>query len=111
MASNRLKRHKRIRKTISGTESRPRLAVFRSSKNLQAQLIDDVSSKTLLGMSTSKVTLKGTKTEKSKQLGKDLAVEMSKAKITEIVFDRGGYKYHGIVKALADSLREGGIKF
>lgn len=115
MKSNRFKRHKRIRKNVNGTESRPRLAVFRSNKNIQVQLIDDISHKTLLGMSSANLEkTKGTKSEVSKALGIEFGkkvLELEKGKYKTIVFDRGGYRYHGRVKALAEGLRESGLKF
>lgn len=109
---NRLKRHKRIRRKIAGTLEKPRVSVYRSSKNVQVQFIDDVNSKTLFGMST--ISLKATgkpKSEISKMLGKEIADAAKKLKIENVVFDRGGYKFHGRVKALAESLRENGLKF
>ena len=108
----RLKRHKRIRGKISGTAERPRLSIFRSNKNIYAQLIDDVAGVTLASASTlDKEVSKGTKTEQAIVVGK-LVAERAVAKgISEVVFDRGGYLYHGRVKALADSARENGLKF
>jgi large subunit ribosomal protein L18 len=112
---SRIKRHKRIRKTVIGTESKPRLAVFRSSKNLQAQLVNDEEGKTLIGMSTVKLLdSKKTKVEEAKELGAALAksiLALENGKYKKIVFDRGGFKYHGRIQALADSLREGGLEF
>ena len=110
--NNRVKRHKRIRKKISGTALIPRMAVFRSNKNIEAQLIDDESNKTLIGLNTSSIEGKLNKTEKARSLGKNLGVQiLDKVKVEKIVFDRGGYKYHGRVKALAEGLRESGIQF
>ena len=108
----RLKRHRRIRGKISGTAERPRLSIFRSNKNIYAQLIDDVAGVTLASASTlDKEVSKGTKTEQAVVVGK-LVAERAVAKgISEVVFDRGGYLYHGRVKALADSARENGLKF
>ena len=108
----RLKRHKRVRGKISGTAARPRLNVFRSNANIYAQLIDDVAGVTLASASTlDKEVSKGTKTEQAVVVGK-LVAERAVAKgISEVVFDRGGYLYHGRVKALADSARENGLKF
>ena len=112
--SNRDKRHKHIRKRISGTKERPRLIVFRSNKHIYAQLVDDVDQRTLMGVSTLSKdveTDKKTKVESAKALGMHLA-EMAKAKkISNVVFDRAGYMYHGRVKALADGAREGGLDF
>lgn len=112
---NRITRHKRIRNKVKGTESRPRLSVFRSSKNLQVQLIDDESGRTLVGMSTTKLLdPKKTKIEEAKLLGESIAksiLGIENGKYKTIVFDRGGYRYHGRIKALADALREGGLEF
>ena len=109
--TSRLKRHSRIRRKISGTDIKPRVSIFRSNKSLQVQLIDDENSKTLVGMSSKAITDKVTKTEKAKLLGKKFADACLAIGKDIVVFDRGGYKYHGRVKALADSLREAGLKF
>ena len=104
----------RIRKTVSGTEQRPRLAVFRSNKEIYAQLIDDVSGKTITAASSRDKDInsaKGTKTEIAALVGKSLAEKALKAGIETIAFDRGGYQYHGRVKSLAEGAREGGLKF
>ncbi|MBC8474385.1 MAG: 50S ribosomal protein L18 [Cryomorphaceae bacterium] len=98
-----------IRKKVSGTSDRPRLAVFRSNKEIYAQLIDDVAGKTLACASSSDV--KGTKTEQATVVGKLIADNAKKAGVDNVVFDRGGFLYHGRVKALADSAREAGLKF
>ncbi|MAB94665.1 MAG: 50S ribosomal protein L18, partial [Flavobacteriales bacterium] len=98
-----------IRKKVSGTSERPRLAVFRSNKEIYAQLIDDVSNVTLT--SASSADSKGTKTEQASVVGKLIADNALKAGISSVVFDRGGFLYHGRVKALAESAREGGLKF
>ena len=111
MKNNRLKRHKRIRKSITGTQEKPRLSVFRSSKHIQIQLINDESNSTILGMSTVSLKETSTKSDKAKALGKKFAEALKDKKVESIVFDRGGYKYHGRVKAVADGLRENGIKF
>ncbi len=114
--SNRLARHMRIRKKIFGTSGKPRLAVFRSLKHLQAQIIDDLAQRTLVSASTHdkdfKSVLKsfGT-TEAARELGRYLAEKAKGRGIQEVAFDRAGYLYHGRVKALAESLREGGLKF
>jgi large subunit ribosomal protein L18 len=101
-----------IRKKISGTKQRPRLSVFRSNGEIYVQLIDDENRHTLLSTSTRKMKeLKGTKTEKSKEIGKMLAKQAGDLGISNCVFDRGGYRYHGRVKALADGAREGGLQF
>ncbi len=113
---SRLARHSRVRKKVSGTVERPRLAVRRTLKNLIAQLIDDVKHVSILQFSTGSKEFQSefgklTKTEQSRKLGAKLA-EAAKAKgIETVVFDRGGYIYHGRVQALAESVREGGIKF
>lgn len=105
----------RIRKKISGTAELPRLAVFRSNKQIYAQLIDDIRGVTLLSVSSrekevaSKTGIK--KTEQAKLVGKSLAEKCLEKGIGSVVFDRGGYKYHGRVKSLADAAREGGLKF
>jgi len=106
----RIKRQKRIRSRVSGTSTTPRLRVFRSNKYIYAQLIDDVASKTILGTSDTKST-KGTKTDRAKTVGLEIGKQALGKKITKVVFDRAGYKYHGRVKALADGAREGGLIF
>jgi large subunit ribosomal protein L18 len=108
----RLRIKRSIRKKISGLATKPRLSVFRSNKGIYAQLIDDKSGVTLLSCSTAELkTVKGTKVEISKTVGQKLAEKAVSSGITEVVFDRGGYLYHGRVKALADGAREGGLKF
>jgi len=109
----RERRHRRIRGKVAGTAERPRLAVFRSNKGIFAQLVDDQSGHTIAGSSWLgvKKSFKGTKTEQAAEVGKALAVAAKKAGIESVVFDRGGYLYHGRVKALADGAREGGLKF
>lgn len=104
-------RHHRVRSKITGAEKRPRLSVFRSGKHIYAQIIDDAKGKTLVQASSLKVKAKGKKTDVSKEVGKSVAVQALSKNITEVVFDRGGYKYHGRVKALAEGAREGGLKF
>ncbi len=104
----------RIRKVVSGTESKPRLAVFRSNKEIYAQIIDDVTGKTLASASSRDKDIssaKGTKTEKAALVGKSVAEKAKKAGVETIAFDRGGYLYHGRVKSLADGAREAGLKF
>jgi large subunit ribosomal protein L18 len=98
-----------IRKKVSGTSERPRLAVFRSNKEIYAQIIDDVAGNTLA--SASSCDAKGTKTEQATVVGKLIAETAKKAGVDTVVFDRGGFLYHGRVKALADSAREAGLKF
>lgn len=110
----RERRHKRIRKKIKGTIDRPRLCVFRSLKQIYAQLVDDEEGRTLVGVSSlsSEVrTLKSTKTEIAKAVGTLLGKKALEKGIRTVVFDRGGYKYHGRVKALADGAREAGLLF
>ncbi|AJD56211.1 50S ribosomal protein L18 [Streptococcus mutans PKUSS-HG01] len=108
----RQKRHRRVRGKLSGTADRPRLNIFRSNTGIYAQVIDDVAGVTLASASTlDKEVSKGTKTEQAVVVGK-LVAERAVAKgISEVVFDRGGYLYHGRVKALADAARENGLKF
>ena len=104
----------RIRKTVSGTEQRPRLAVFRSNKEIYAQIIDDVSGKTITAASSRDKDIdvaKVNKTEAAKLVGKAIAEKASKAGVGTVSFDRGGYLYHGRVKSLAEGAREGGLKF
>jgi large subunit ribosomal protein L18 len=109
----RERRHRRVRKRIFGTADRPRLVVFRSNRGIEAQLVDDVEGKTLAAASwlQLKKSFKGKKTEQAAEVGKLLAQNAKKAEIEEAVFDRGGYLYHGRVKALAAGAREGGLKF
>ncbi len=101
----------RIRKRIVGTQGRPRLSVFRSNKSIYCQLIDDTNGKTLAAASSNEVTSGGTKTDQSKQVGKMIAERAKSANISGVVFDRGGYLYHGRVKALAEGAREAGLDF
>jgi large subunit ribosomal protein L18 len=108
----RERRHRRIRGKVVGTAERPRLAVFRSNKGIFAQLIDDESGKTLAGASWLGLgTFTGSKTEQAAEVGKAVAAAAKKAGIETVVFDRGGYLYHGRVKALAEGAREGGLTF
>ena len=108
----RLKRHKRIRRNLSGTAERPRLNVFRSNKNIYAQLIDDVEGVTLASASTLDTDVSGdSEVEKAAAVGELIAKRADDKDIVEVVFDRGGYQYHGRVKALADAARENGLKF
>ncbi|GEL13250.1 50S ribosomal protein L18 [Lapidilactobacillus concavus] len=109
----RQKRHTRVRAKISGTAERPRLNVFRSNKNIYAQLIDDVEGVTLASASTldKELNATGTKVEEAQQVGELIAKRAQAKNITEVVFDRGGYLYHGRVQALAESARENGLKF
>jgi large subunit ribosomal protein L18 len=108
----RLRRHNRVRRKVEGTTARPRLSVFRSSAHIYAQIIDDVTQRTLLATSTKSAGMTpGTKTEVARSVGKTIAALAKKAGITQVVFDRGGFKYHGRVQALADGAREGGLEF
>ncbi|MCL2098912.1 MAG: 50S ribosomal protein L18 [Oscillospiraceae bacterium] len=109
----RLKRHARIRKKISGTAGVPRLSAFRSNTNIYAQIIDDSSGRTLAAASSldKDFTGGGTKKEQAKKVGLSLAGKAAAAGIKQVVFDRGGYQYHGRVKELAEGAREGGLEF
>ncbi|OGF70240.1 50S ribosomal protein L18 [Candidatus Giovannonibacteria bacterium RIFCSPLOWO2_02_FULL_45_14] len=110
MKSNRISRHKRIRAKIKGTAERPRLSIFRSLKHMEAQLINDSARKTILGMKDLKIK-KGTKTNRAAGLGEAFAKEILAKGYKKIVFDRGGYQYHGRIKVLAEALRKGGVEF
>jgi large subunit ribosomal protein L18 len=104
----------RIRKIVSGTEARPRLSVFRSNKEIYAQVIDDVSGKTISAASSRDkdiVSAKANKSEAATLVGKTVAEKAMKAGVTTISFDRGGYLYHGRIKSLAEGAREAGLKF
>ena len=112
----RIRKHVRVRKKIFGTAARPRLAVFRSLSHIYAQIIDDEKGVTLVAASTLDKALKeklafGGNVEAAKEVGKLVAEKALEAGITEVVFDRGGYPYHGRVEALADGAREAGLKF
>jgi large subunit ribosomal protein L18 len=109
----RVRRHKRVRGKIFGTAERPRLVVFRSNRGIEAQLVDDLEGKTLAAASwlQLKKSFKGSKTEQAAEVGKLLVENAKQADLETVVFDRGGYLYHGRVKALADAAREGGLKF
>jgi large subunit ribosomal protein L18 len=109
----RLRRHRRVRGKVAGTADRPRLVVSRSNKGISAQLVDDDAGRTLAAASWIglKKSFKGTKTEQAAEVGKLLAANAKKAGIETVVFDRGGYLYHGRVKALAEGAREGGLNF
>lgn len=103
-------KHRRVRKTIFGNIDRPRVAVFRSGQHIYAQIIDDNAGKTLVAESDLKVK-EGTKKEKAMKVGESLAQKAIKAKISKVVFDRGGFAYHGRVASLAEGLRKGGLQF
>jgi large subunit ribosomal protein L18 len=109
----RERRHRRVRAKISGTAERPRLVVHRSNRGIEAQLVDDLEGKTLAHASHLGVKkgFKGSKSEQAAEVGKQLAAAAKTAGIETVVFDRGGYLYHGRVKALAEGAREGGLKF
>ncbi len=112
----RLARHHRVRRKVSGTPQRPRLCVFRGLNHIYAQIIDDVSGHTIASASSLESDIKSSagkvpKTELSKMVGAAIAREALTKGTTEVVFDRGGYKYHGRVKALAEAAREGGLVF
>lgn len=115
----REKRHRRIRAKIQGTADRPRLCVFRSNKHIYAQLIDDQKGETLASANDLELDVKKNKTSKSEnrkvklafEVGKLIAQKAKKKKIKKVVFDRGGYRYHGRLKALAKGARKGGLKF
>ncbi len=108
--SKRARRHKRIRARVSGTAERPRLAVFKSNKFIYAQLIDDTAHKTICSASDIK-SAQGTKTERAVAIGAEIASLAKKNNITSVVFDRGGFRFTGRVKALADSARAAGLVF
>jgi large subunit ribosomal protein L18 len=106
----RLKRRRRVRAKISGTATRPRISVFRSNKGLSAQLIDDIDGKTLAAVNWFEPDLgKLAKDERAKRAGETLAERAKAAGVTEAVFDRGGYRYHGHVRAFAEAIRESGL--
>lgn len=108
----RLRRHARIRKTLSGTKEIPRLNVFRSNKGIFVQVIDDEAGTTLASSSSVALNIKnGSNVEAAKLVGKDIAEKCNKLKIKKVVFDRGGYLYHGRVEALANAARENGLEF
>ena len=112
MRQRRQRRHKRVRKQAFGTAERPRLVVFRSNRGIGAQLIDDTAGRTLAAVSSLDLEAgKGTKSEQAAEVGKLLAEKAKTADVKTAVFDRGGYLYHGRVKALAEAAREGGIEF
>ncbi|MCC7160728.1 50S ribosomal protein L18 [Candidatus Nomurabacteria bacterium] len=106
----RIRLKKKIRTKIKGTDARPRLTVFRSNKFIYAQIINDMTGKTLVQASDVKIA-KGTKTERAKEVGKMIADVASKAKIKKVVFDRNGFKYTGRIKLVADEARASGLEF
>ena len=107
----RIKRHRKIRQNLSGTETAPRLCVFRSNSAIYAQIIDDTKGITLVSSSSLELKIKNNNLEAAAAVGKDIAEKAKKAKIKTVVFDRGGYIYHGLVKALAEAARENGLEF
>jgi large subunit ribosomal protein L18 len=112
----RLRRHRRVRGKVHGTAERPRLVVHRSINHLEAQVIDDVAGRTLVGLSTNAPDLRArkgelNKSDASRELGKAVAEKAKAAGVEKVVFDRGGYLYHGRVKAFAEGAREGGLDF
>lgn len=112
LKQSRIKRQRRTRSKLEGNKSMPRLSVFRSNKYIFAQAIDDQDNKTIAAVSEKELKEKtGTKSERAKKLGTILAEKLKKAKTEKIIFDRGSFRYHGRVKAFAEGLREGGLKF
>lgn len=109
--SKRIARHKRIRMSVSGTASVPRLSVFRSNKHLYAQIIDDTAGKTLVAASDVSLKKKGKKSELAELIGAEIAKRAGEKKITKVVFDRGGFLFAGRVKMLAEAARKGGLEF
>jgi large subunit ribosomal protein L18 len=115
--NKRITRHRRIRGKLSGTPERPRLSIYRSNQHLYLQVIDDEQGKTLVGLGDypkkgeKKKTISGTKTERAKALGLEIAKLAVAKKIKKVVFDRGGFTYHGSIKAAAEGAREGGLEF
>ena len=107
----RIIRHKRIRARVTGTPECPRLSVFRSQKHLYAQLVDDTQGKVVVAISDLKLKRTSTRIELANKIGKLLAKAANEKGVLKVVFDRGGYKYHGNIKALAEGAREGGLKF
>ncbi len=107
----RQRRKIRIRSKISGTAERPRLVIFRSLSHIYAQLVNDETGTVIAASSDLKSKAKGTKTEKAKAVGEEIAKLAKEKKVETVVFDRNGFKYHGRIKALADSAREAGLKF
>ena len=113
-SEHRIRRHRRVRKKIEGTATRPRLAVFRSNKHISAQIIDDVAGRTLASASSVEGDLRGDATgniDSAKAVGTLLATRAKAAGVGQVVFDRGGYLYHGRVAALAEAARESGLEF
>ena len=107
----RLRRHRRVRRRVTGTSERPRLAVFRSNRHIYAQIIDDMNGRTVASAGSLGLDGDDDKTEEAKRVGAELARRAKQAGISTVVFDRGGYQYHGRVQALAEAVREGGLDF
>ncbi|MDH3189550.1 MAG: 50S ribosomal protein L18 [Acidimicrobiia bacterium] len=109
----RARRHRRVRKSVKGTATRPRMAVYRSNKYIYVQLVDDVAGRTLVSASSQEKDLRAENLneETATKVGELIGDRAKKAGVTEVVFDRGGYKYHGKVKALADAARKSGLEF
>jgi large subunit ribosomal protein L18 len=105
------RRHRRVRKKVQGSAERPRLSVYRSLQHIYAQLIDDATGRTVASASTKQLGLSKNDTEAAAQVGRTIAGRAKEAGITRVVFDRGGFLYHGRVKALADAAREAGVEF
>jgi large subunit ribosomal protein L18 len=108
---NRSKRHRRVRVHVEGTSQRPRLAVFRSLNHVYAQVIDDGAGRTVAAASTLESKAKGNGLAQAQEVGKAIATKAKAAGVTQVVFDRGGFLYHGRIKALADAAREAGLEF
>ena len=104
-------RHTRVRSRINGTEDMPRLAVFKANRHIYVQAIDDTTGKTLAAASSAEVKTKGKKSDLAKEVGKMIATKVMSKNIKKVKFDRGGYPYHGRIKALAEGAREGGLEF
>jgi large subunit ribosomal protein L18 len=113
VSQSRARRHRRVRGKVAGTAGRPRLAVFRSNRGIEAQLVDDETGRTVAAASWISLgkAFKGDKSAQAAEVGKLLAANAKQAGVEAVVFDRGGYLYHGRVKALADGAREGGLQF
>lgn len=107
----RLRRHRRVRRKVAGTAERPRLVVYRSNKQIYAQVIDDTAGRTLAAAASTALPGEGDKKEAAKRVGAEVARRARQAGVTRVVFDRGGYQYHGRVAALAEAAREGGLDF
>ena len=107
----RLRRHRRVRRRVVGTTERPRLAVFRSNRHIYAQIIDDMTGRTVAAAGSVGLPGDDDKTAEAKRVGVELARRAKQAGVSAVVFDRGGYQYHGRVQALADAVREGGLEF